>query len=410
MTPRRRASISRRDLVSLLTQIQAVEQGGRRTGGARGSKVDQVELARLRRLLAEAIAGGDLADEDDRDDDWDDDGHDDDHWDDDGHDDDHWDDEADDDEEDDWWPRQRWERFAPAKPIPVEGGLTTRSRRGAIGETWWSKRFLAAVESTLPGGRSTRGKSYARQGQVVDLALGAGLIEARVQGTRTTPYRVRLAMPVATDHQWDRVTEALAAQAGYAARLLAGELPHEIEEVFAAVGVALFPSRAHRLSTDCTCPDWSNPCKHVAAVCYLVAEAFDRDPFDLLAWRGRNREALLLRLRQLRTPEEETEAAAGGTEPAGRTPVPDAPPLAECLLGFWKAGPELAEVRIRPEAAELPAAVLRHLPRGLLEVRGRDVAELLEPAYVAVAADAARRAVSPTEGRSSRRRSAPVSS
>jgi uncharacterized Zn finger protein len=403
MTPRRRASISRRDLASLLTQIEIAEQGGRRAGGARGSKVDQVELARLRRLLAEAIAGGDLEDEDDPDDNWDD-------WDgDDGHDEDHSDDE-DDEEEDSWWPRQRWERFAPARPIPVKGGLTTRSRRGAIGETWWSKRFLAAVESALPGGRSTRGKSYARQGQVVDLTLGAGLIEARVQGTRPTPYRVRLAMPVATDHQWDRVTEALAAQAGHAARLLAGELPHEVEEVFAAVGVALFPSRAHRLSTDCTCPDWSNPCKHVAAVCYLVAEAFDRDPFDLLAWRGRDREALLLRLRQLRTSEEEARTAADGGDALGSTPAPDAPPLAECLLGFWKAGPELAEVRIRPEAAELPAAVLRHLPRGLLEARGRDVAELLEPAYADLAADAARRAVSPDRAPSSRRRSPPRSS
>lgn len=404
MTPRRRAAIDRSDLESLLAQINGMEGAGKRAGRARRSRADQVELERLRRLLAEAIAGG----EDDEDD-WDDDEDDEDDWED--EDDRDSDGEGEEDGEDGaWWPRRRWERFAPARPIPVEGGLTTRSRRGAIGETWWSKRFLAALESTLVGGRLGRGKSYARQGQVIDLTVGAGVIEARVQGTRSTPYRVRLAMPAATDRQWDRVTSALAGQAGHAARLLAGELPHEVEEVFAAEGVPLFPSPAHRLATDCTCPDWANPCKHVAAVCYLVAEAFDRDPFAVLAWRGRDRDALLHRLRELRgtgaEPGEGPDAPAGG----GREPAPEAPPLADCLLGFWKAGPDLAEVRIRPEAAELPAAVLRHLPRGLLEVRGKDVAEILEPAYADLAADAARRAVSPDQDRPSRRRPPPVPS
>jgi uncharacterized Zn finger protein len=394
VTPRRRPAIDRSDLASLLAQIDAMEAAGPRSGRARRSKADQAELGRLRRLLAEVIAEDDLNEDDEGEgnDDWDE-----------------VEDDAYDEDDGGWWPRRQWDRFAPAKPIPVEGGLTTRSRRGAIGETWWSKRFLAAVESSLPGGRSARGKSYARQGQVVDLAVGAGVIQARVQGTRSTPYRVRLAMPVATDHQWDRVTVALAGHAGYAARLLAGELPHEVEEVFAAEGVPLFPSPTHRLATDCTCPDWANPCKHVAAVCYLVAEAFDRDPFDMLAWRGRDREAVLHRLRELRSagadPGEERGTSA---EPDSGT-APEAPPLADCLLGFWKAGPGLAEVRIRPEAAELPAAVLRHLPRGLLEARGRDVAELLEPAYADLAADAARRAVSPDQGRPSRRGTPPAS-
>jgi len=350
-------------------------------GGGRRSQTDQAELARLRSLVADAIALGaeeELEHEQDEDEaDWDED--------------DGYQGEPDDDEEDEddergsWWPRGGWERFTPAKPIRVEGGLTTRSRRGAIGETWWSQRFLASVESAMVGGRSTRGRSYARQGQVLDLTVGAGLIEARVQGSRRTPYKVRIAMPMADDDEWDRVVVALAGQAGYAARLLAGELPHEVEDVFTDEGVSLFPSRSSRLSTDCTCPDWANPCKHVAAACYLVAEAFDRDPFILLAWRGRDREAILDRLRQLR----------GGGVVAPDTaspPVDTALPLADCLLGFWKAGPELAGVHIRPEASEMPAAVLRHLPRGVLEVRGRDVAELLEPAYSELASAAERRA------------------
>jgi len=373
-----RPALSRGDLESLLAQIDRLRARDAPRAGGRSSKADEAELSRLRQAVTRAIVGDDdevpAGDELGEDDEWDE------------------DDEEDadpdpyDDDDPGGWPRQSWERFAPAKPVKVEGGLTTRSRRGAIGESWWSKRFLAAIESSMAGGRSTRGRSYARAGQVLELAVGPGRITALVQGTRRAPYRVQVAMPVADDEEWGRVVAALGAQAGYAARLLAGEIPHEVEEVFATEGVALLPSRTSRLGTDCTCPDWANPCKHVGAVCYLVAEAFDRDPFTLLAWRGRNREELLDALRELR--------GGGAADAAEGRPAaaPSAPPLAECLLGYWKAGPELAAVRIRPEATEAAGAVLGQLPRGVLEVRGRDVAELLQPAYADMAKGAERRA------------------
>jgi uncharacterized Zn finger protein len=194
-------------------------------------------------------------------------------------------------------------------------------------------------------------------------------------------------MPVADDDEWERIVVALAEQAGYAASMLAGELPHETELVFAEAGVALFPSPTSRLSSDCTCPDWVNPCKHVAAACYLAAEAFDQDPFLLLAWRGRDRDSVLSRLRELR----------GGMvdrrppSPAVRSGT--APPLADCVLGFFKAGPELASVRVRPQASTVPSAVLRQLPRDLIQVRGRDLGEVLEPAYDELATAAEHRAL-----------------
>jgi uncharacterized Zn finger protein len=128
---------------------------------------------------------------------------------------------------------------------------------------------------------------------------------------------------------------------------------------------------------------------HVAAVCYLVAEAFDRDPFTLLAWRGRDREAILDRLRELRGA---VATADSGSQSVSAHEV-GAPPLAECLLGFWKAGPQLGEVRIRPEASETPGAVLRHLSRGVIQVRGNDVPEVLESAYADLAAAAEQRAL-----------------
>jgi uncharacterized Zn finger protein len=292
------------------------------------------------------------------------------------------------DESGEWRTRRGWSRFTPAKRIPVDDGLELRSRRGTVGESWWSRRFLSAVESLLTGGRLTRGRTYARQGQVIDLGIGAGLAVAQVQGTRRTPYGVQISMPAASDERWEAIVEMLAGEAGYAARLLAGELPHEIEDVFAEAGVALFPERGSHLITNCTCPDWATPCKHAAAVCYLMAEAFDDDPFLLLAFRGREREVLLAELRARRG----SLVEGSGSEGPSSDPALPAPPLGEDVGAFWHGGSDLADVHCLPRTAEAPGAVLRLLPRGVLVVRGREVADLLEAAYARLTTDAEARA------------------
>jgi uncharacterized Zn finger protein len=284
-----------------------------------------------------------------------------------------------------WWRRTPGRRAAPLEP---EGGLHTRHQRGQIGETWWSRRFLEAVESALVGGRWVRGRAYARRGQVFELDIANGLISARVQGSRPTPYKVRVAMPVVRDEEWDRILVSLASQASYCASMLAGELPHEVEDVFAEAGVTMLPSPTSRLTTGCTCPDWANPCKHVAAVCYLVAERFDLDPFAVLAWRGRDRAAVLQRLRELRGG---TTTELPDVEPPPAIPVP---PLPELLASFWEAGPALASVALRPAVSESAGAVLRQLPRGVLEVQAKDVGEVLRHAYKEMAAVAQQRALS----------------
>ena len=106
----------------------------------------------------------------------------------------------------------------------------------------------------------------------------------RVQGSRPDPYTVTIKIAAYDEAQWTTISAALAAQALYRAALLAGEMPHEIVEVFDGLGLPLFPTR---LDMNCCCPDWSVPCKHVSAVLYVLAEAFDDDPFLVLAWRGR---------------------------------------------------------------------------------------------------------------------------
>ena len=138
-----------------------------------------------------------------------------------------------------------WHEYGP--PISVEGGVRARSKRGSIGEQWWSRRFIDVLESFGMAGRLARGRNYARRGQVIGFEISCGYVTAQVQGSRPKPYRVRIQVTPLTTPQWRRVEQALAAQALFRARLLAGEMPREIEEVFADCGTPLFPRSARDL-------------------------------------------------------------------------------------------------------------------------------------------------------------------
>jgi uncharacterized Zn finger protein len=274
------------------------------------------------------------------------------------------------------WGEDGW--YPPSQPIRVEGGIKARSKRGAIGEQWWSRRFIDVLESLGMSGRLQRGRRYARAGQVLDLEISSGYVTARVQGSRATPYKVRIQVLPLTTGQWQRVEQELAGQALFRARLLAGEMPAEIEDVFGQCGTPLFPRSARDLDMRCSCPDWEVPCKHLAAVCYVLAEQFDDDPFGMLAWRGRGRDALLASLRQ-----------AGGATADQARPVLDvpAPPLSECLADFWSAGLSPARLRALPASpVTVPDLLLRIFEPPPVLVRGKDLATLLGPAYQRLAA------------------------
>jgi uncharacterized Zn finger protein len=274
------------------------------------------------------------------------------------------------------WGEDGWP--PPSRPIPVDGGIRARSKRGSIGEQWWSRRFIDVLESLGMSGRLQRGRRYARAGQVLDLEIAPGDVTARVQGSRAVPYRVRIRVLPLTSGQWQRVEEALAARALFRARLLAGEMPAEIEEVFAGCGTPLFPRSARDLDMRCSCPDWEVPCKHLAAVCYVLAEQFDADPFGMLAWRGRDRDTLLAALRR-----------GGAAAPVQDRPVLDVagPPLPDCLDDFWSAGLSPARLRTLPAApATPPGLLLRVFAPPAIRVRGQDLAALLDPAYQRLAA------------------------
>lgn len=271
----------------------------------------------------------------------------------------------------------------------VEGGLKARSARGAIGETWWSRRFLAVLESFAIGSRLTRGRSYARKGQVLSLTVAPGEVTASVQGSRERPYEVTVGLERFSAAVWARVEEVLAGQAIYSARLLAGDVPPDLEELFAELGAPLFPQAVVDLRMHCTCPDHAVPCKHLAATFYLLAEEFDEDPFQILHWRGRSREDLLSRLRLLR---------GGGVEGTRRSDRarPPAPvgagaalaevadtPLEDAVDRFWLPPQPLPA---RPPTLETePDLLLRQLPTPGPALGGAGLVARLRPAYEAFA-------------------------
>lgn len=237
-----------------------------------------------------------------------------------------------------------WRGYQPAKPKPVADGLKAQSRRGAIGEQWWSQRWVQALERFANARRLERGRRYARLGQVMDLQVDDKGVRARVQGSRPQPYRVTIRLKPLRDAAWDRVLANLASRASFAASLLAGEVPRDIEAAFEAAGARLLPAEEGDLETDCSCPDWENPCKHVAAVHYLLAEALDRDPFLLLQLRGRSKEQVLAALRERRA----RQADAPAPQARARRGAPRRPKAPE--RPFWEPGPGFVapEVRIAP--------------------------------------------------------------
>lgn len=301
-------------------------------------------------------------------------------------------------------PRKPWDPDwdwydAPAKRPPPKRGIKVKKP----GSTWWGKRWIEALERMSSGysTRLARGKNYARTGRVHDLDVGAGAASAKVTGSRE-PYDVRIELPTLSDEAWRRAVSAMAAKAQFAAELLDGRMPEEIDNVFLQAGRSLFPIKAADVRTECSCPDWANPCKHVAAVHFVLGEAFDRDPFLLFELRGRTKAEVLDALRAARaggaalpTPRKRRR----GTD-AGASQDAD---IATVSLGRLKADDydtpprPLPALRFHFDAPESPGALLRQLgaPNGWSDAS--TPAEKLAPIVHAAAATARRLALAHTD-------------
>lgn len=204
-----------------------------------------------------------------------------------------------------------------------------------------------------------------------------------MQGSRPEPYAVEIGLAPHDAAAWRRIADALGAEASHVARLLAGEMPPEVDAVCAAAGAPLFPVRSRDLHMACSCPDWAVPCKHVAAVHYVLAEALERDPFLLFRLRGLGREALLALLREAdgRSAGRRSRRPCAAPEaPSAAPPAPEPPqPLPLEADAFWRGGPVAETAPL--DALAAPDATLRRL--GPLPLwRGRqDVVAALAPVY-----------------------------
>jgi len=238
--------------------------------------------------------------------------------------------------------------FKPTKAIETKDGIKAQSKRGAFAKSWWAQRWITALERLVDSGRLSRGRSYARKGQVLSIDETQDEIVARVQGSRPTPYKISIKINHLTNAEWDKVIDALAEQAIFTAQLLAGEMPQDIEQAFDRAKVSLFPSRRGDLETHCSCPDYSNPCKHIAATHYILGERFDEDPFLIFRLRGRTQEQVMQELRKRRTGDEFFEEEVEEAEVSI--------PLEEQIENFWgvRAPLEGFAVSIRPPAIEMP--------------------------------------------------------
>lgn len=279
------------------------------------------------------------------------------------------------------------EYYPPSRPRPAKGGIRSQSRRGG-GENWWAARWLAVLDGLDLGGRLTRGRSYARRGQVLSISVEQGVVTAAVQGSRRRPYRTAIWVRSLAAGEKERVAHALAERPAFAAQLLAGRMPEEMEDVFREAGCSLFPQASEDLRTECSCPDPSNPCKHVAAVYVLLGEEFARDPLLIFRLRGVEREEIV--------PGGTALTAKGdraANDPSAADPAED--PLPEDPAVFWSGGTSAAadavaeaapdrDPQLPPAGAALPRR-LGHFPFW----RGREpLLPALEQIYRRAAAEA----------------------
>ncbi len=191
---------------------------------------------------------------------------------------------------------QRKDNFSSTQP-PKEG-LKPKVLKGKFNGKWWANRWLESLEQFIDQRKMTQGRTYARKGTVVSLEEKRGVITAQVKGERYSPENIKIKLKPLSEQKWEQILNKMAGKALFEAKLLNGELPQEIEEIFEEAGSSLFPKNSSDLEYQCSCKNQNQPCKHVAAVFYLLAERLDEEPFLLFKMRGKSREEVIEAIRK----------------------------------------------------------------------------------------------------------------
>lgn len=248
------------------------------------------------------------------------------------------------------------------RPRRVTSGVKLRGKDGPELSTWIGARWMRIIEESAPAESIALGLRYAADGQTRALDLDTGCVSALVQGRAYRAYRTSIETPRLTEEQWGRVVEAIAEHGAIAARLLAGDLPKNIEDVFIPLGLRLFPGAEDELKTECACEHASPWCKHACCAALIVAERLEDDPFLIFELRGLSPVDLRDRLRQRRTAAAAPLGAAPAYAPRPATATDDlTPPLEACVDEFWKAGESLSRIETSLAPPKVSHALLRRL-------------------------------------------------
>jgi len=231
---------------------------------------------------------------------------------------------------------------------------------GTHAESWWGGRWVRALTQLLNSRILARGRTYAGSGRLLELEIQVGVVLAQAQGEDGPVCQLRIELQTFDDDVWERVTATMAGQAIYAAQLLNGEMPMDIEAVFNAEGVSLFPASRREFHAQCSCPEYARPCQHVAAALWVIGERLDADPFILFALRGRTKEQFMAALREARAGD--GQGMAQGIVPGALvSPAEGAESLEDDIGRFWQLGPEVEALQMRVAPPEVDMEAIKVL-------------------------------------------------
>jgi len=258
------------------------------------------------------------------------------------------------------------QRPLPTTPRVVRGGVKLAGKEGPKVEHWAARRLLEIAHAQAAPETLTKGFEWAKRGQTRTLAFEPGEIAASVQGLEPRAHRAVLALSRFTSDQWERIVSALNDSATHSARLLAREMPEEVEEVFAPLGVRLVPREPADIHPRCTCkdptPNNNGWCVHACVAAMVAAERLSNDPFLIFALRGLGAEELLERLRQRRAATRSARGFAPAYAPRTPPGVPaNAPALDANLDAFWDEPAGLSEIDTTPRMPDVRHPLLRRL-------------------------------------------------
>ena len=179
----------------------------------------------------------------------------------------------------------------PVRIPRYAAGIRAQESRSGGARTWWASRWVEVLERMGLGARLGRGKHYAVSGQVTGMRFEGPHVEAQVVGTRPDPYRVTIDFRVPEGAAREAIVSRIKGEPMIAARLIADDMPTEVEQAFRDCGLDFFPGGklapgVYDMTTACSCPDYANPCKHVSAVLLILGEEIARRPMTLLELRG----------------------------------------------------------------------------------------------------------------------------